>query len=159
MLSIVDRYKLDHAELFTTAHQTSVSTERVGHFFDEIRMQLSFLLNKKHALFETHNTIIHDGVEVRSYFGFIRLNNDDVVEDRDTTIPIIREMDDDYFSEPDNFDTQLYLKVNMCVVSTVSPCDRTVTQLLHNKPTTDELTANIALAEMDFIHFAPLILQ
>ena len=70
--------------------------------------------------------------------------------------PHIREMDDDYHSKSDNIDTQrLYLKDNLGVVSTVNPRDETVTQLLHNKPNTDELAANIALAEMDLTHFAP----
>ena len=69
-------------------------------------------------------------------------------------------MDDDYFSKSDNIDTQrLYIKVNLRVVSTVCPLDRTVTQLLHNKQNADELMANLTPAEMDLTHFAPLILQ
>ena len=95
----------------------------------------------------------------RSYFGFIRLYDDAVVDDRDTTIPIIREMDDDYHSESDNIDTpRLYTKVNLRVVSTVYPRDKTVAQLLHNKPNTNELMENIALAEMDSSS-SPLILK
>ena len=54
---------------------------------------------------------------------------------------------------------RLFLKVNKRVVSTVCPLDRTVTQLLHDKPNIDELMANLALAVMDLIHFAQLILQ
>ena len=69
-------------------------------------------------------------------------------------------MEDNSYSKSDNIDTQrLYLKVNLRVVSAVYPRDRTVTQLLHNKPNTVELMVNIALAEMDLIHFASLILQ
>ena len=72
---------------------------------------------------------------------------------------LMREMDDNYHSKSDNIDTErLNLKVTQGVVSTVYPRDKTLTQLLH-KPITDELTANIALAEIDFIHFDPLILQ
>ena len=68
----------------------------------------------------------------------------------------MREMDDDFFSESDNFDTQwLHTKVNQRVISTVILHDRTVTQLRHNKPNTDELMDNIALTETDLIHFAP----
>ena len=70
------------------------------------------------------------------------------------------EMDDNYVRESDNFDTErLNIKVNPRVVSTVCPRDRTVTQLLHNKPISDERMANIALAEIDLIHLAPLTLQ
>ena len=72
----------------------------------------------------------------------------------------MREMDDNNHSKSDNVDTQrLYLKVTLRVVSTVSPRDRTVTQLLDNKPITDEITAHIALAVTDLIHIAPLPLQ
>ena len=53
----------------------------------------------------------------------------------------------------------MYLNANLRVVSTVSPRDMTVIQLLHNKPITVELTANLALAELDLIHIAPLPLQ
>ena len=49
---------------------------------------------------------------------------------------------DNYHSKSDNVDTQpLYLNANLGVVSTIYPRDRTGTQLLHNKPITDELTA------------------
>ena len=55
----------------------------------------------------------------------------------------MREMDDNYLSESDNFDTQqLYVKANLRVVSTVYPLDATVSHLRHNKLTTDELEAN-----------------
>ena len=53
----------------------------------------------------------------------------------------------------------MFLKVNLRVVSTVCPLDRTVTQLLHDKPNIDELMVNLALAVIDLIHFAQLILQ
>ena len=65
------------------------------------------------------------------------------------------EINDDYLSESDNFDTQrLYLMANVRVVSAVYPRDATVSQLLHNKPNIDELTGNLAPAEMDLIQFA-----
>ena len=39
-------------------------------------------INEKHnALFQIHDINIDDGAEARSYFGFIRLYDDDVVED------------------------------------------------------------------------------
>ena len=76
-----------------------------------------------------------------------------------TTPSIMLEMDDNYLSTSDNIYTQLHIKVNLRVVSTVCPLDSTVTQPLHNKPNTDDLLANIALAVMDLIHFAHLILQ
>ena len=69
-------------------------------------------------------------------------------------------MDDDYLVKSDNIDTpRLYVKVNLRVVSVVSPRDRTVSHLLHNKPITDELMANLKLAEMDLFQFATFILQ
>ena len=69
-------------------------------------------------------------------------------------------MDDNSHSKSDNIGTQrLYLNVNPRVVSTFYTRDATVSQLLHNKPNVDELMANLAPAEMDLIHFAPLILQ
>ena len=72
----------------------------------------------------------------------------------------MREMDDNNLIKSDNIDTQrAYLKVTLRVVSTVYPHDRTVTRPLHNKPIPDELMAILAPAEMDLIHFAPLILQ
>ena len=62
-------------------------------------------------------------------------------------------MDDNSHSKSDNIGTQrLYLNVNPRVVATVNPRDRTVIQQLHNKPNTDELMADIALAE-NLIHF------
>ena len=72
----------------------------------------------------------------------------------------MHEMDDDNHIKSDNSDTQrLSINDNTRVVSTVSPRDMTVTQLLHNKPTTDELAANLALAKRELIHFALLTLQ
>ena len=82
---------------------------------------------------QTRNTNNDDCVEARSNYGFILLYDDDVVEDRDFSIPIMREMDDDYLIKSDNIDTQsLYLNGNLCVVSTICPPDRTVTQLLQS---------------------------
>ena len=102
-------------------------------------MQLHFPFNEKnHILFQIHDIDIDDGAEARSYFCFIRLY-DDVVEDREYTIPIMRDMDDNYLSKSDNFDTQrMYLKICLRVVSAIYPRDRAVSQLLHNKPITDE---------------------
>ena len=54
---------------------------------------------------------------------------------------------------------RLYIKANLHVVSAVYPRDKAVSQLLHKKPNTNELTGNFALAEMDLNHFAPLIMQ
>ena len=55
----------------------------------------------------------------------------------------MREMDDNYHSKSDDFDTQrLYAKANLRVVSTVYPLDETVSHLPHNKLITDELVAN-----------------
>ena len=80
--------------------------------------------------------------------------DDGVSEDRDTTILIMHEMDDNYHRKSDNIDTQwLSIKVNLRVVSTVNPLDKTVTQLLHNKTITDETGANLAPAETEPIHF------
>ena len=82
VLSLVYREKVDYAKLCTKAVQTAVSTERLAHFFDEIHMQLHFPLDKKlHLLFQIHDINIDDGAEARSYFGFFRLYDDDVVED------------------------------------------------------------------------------
>ena len=95
-----------------------------------------------------------------AYFLFILLYDDYVVEGRDNTTPIILQLDDTYLSESDNIDTQrLSIKVNLRVVLTVFLPDMTVSQLRHNRPITDELLANLALTEVDFIHFTPLILQ
>ena len=107
-----------------------------------------FPFNEKHHFLHQNNDINTDGgAEARSFFGIIRLYDDDLVEDRDNTVSIMREMVEHYHSKSDNIDTQrLHIKVNLRVVSTVCPLDRTVTQLLHNKPNIDELVANIALA-------------
>ena len=108
-------------------------------------MQLPFPSTKTHPLFQIHNINIDEGMEARSNSHFIRLCDDVVVEDRDDTIPIMLEMDNNYLIQSDNIDTQrLHIKVNLGVVSTVYPRDRTVTGLLHNRPNIDELTANIA---------------
>ena len=108
-------------------------------------MLLLFPLNENHLLFQNHSTNIFDGAEARSYFGFIRLSDDDVFEERDNTTLTMHETDENYLSESDNIDTErLYINVNLGVVSTVYPRDRTVTHLLHKKPNTDELMANIA---------------
>ena len=64
-------------------------------------------------------------------------------------------MDDNNLIKSDNSDTQrLCLKVNLRVDSAICPRDRTVTQPLHDNANTDELTAHLALAVMDLIHFA-----
>ena len=122
-------------------------------------MQLPFPSTKTHPLFQIHNINIDEGMEARSNSHFIRLCDDVVVEDRDDTIPIMLEMDNNYLIQSDNIDTQLSIKAILRVVSTVCPRDRTVTGLLHNKPTTNGLMANFTLAEMDIINLAPLILQ
>ena len=63
-------------------------------------------------------------------FVFIVLYDDVVVEDGDHTTPIIREMDDADHSKSDNIDAEwLFLKVNLRVVSTVYPRDRTFSLL------------------------------
>ena len=117
------------------------------------------LSEKHHVLFKTNDANTDEGSEARPYCGFIRLY-DDVVEDCVDTTPILREMDDTHFSKSDNFDKQrLHTKVNLRVVSTVSPRDVTVQQLLHNMVITDELTANLAPTEMDIIQITPLILE
>ena len=51
VLSLVSGDKVDCAKPFTKAGKTPVSTERVVHFFDEIRLLLLFPLNEKHFLF------------------------------------------------------------------------------------------------------------
>ena len=88
-------------------------------------------------------------------FVFIVLYDDVVVEDGDDNTPVIREMDDNYLGESDNIGTQrAYLNATLGVVSTLYPRDRTVKLL--NKPNTNELVENPALAEVDLTHFAPL---
>ena len=146
--------------LFTNGCQTTVSTEHVAHFFEEIRMQLPFPLHEKHHLIvQTNNTNIDDGAEALSFLGFILLYYHAVVANSDTIL-LLHEMGDNYLIKSDNYDTQrLYLNVNLRVVLTFNPRDKTVTHLLYNKPITDELMANLALALIDLIHFAPLILQ
>ena len=101
-------------------------------------------------------TNIDDGAEERSYFGFILLYDVFVVEDRDNTVPIMLKIDDNNLSKSDDFGRErLYLNANIRVVSTVYPRDKTVTQLLHNKPITNGLTGNLAIAEIDLTNFAP----
>ena len=107
VLSLVSSEKVDYATVFTKAAQTAVSTERVAHFFIEIRIQLPFPLNEKHLPFQNHITNIFDGADADSYLGFIRLYDYAVFEDCDTTAIIIRKMDDHYHRESHNFDTQL----------------------------------------------------
>ena len=69
-------------------------------------------------------------MEARSYIGIIRPYDDEIIEDRDFTAPIIRQMDDNYHSTSDNIDNQrLHTKVNQGVVSAVCPRDRTFSQL------------------------------
>ena len=145
VLSPLYHQKVDHAELFTKAGQTAVSTERVAHFFDEIRISSPSPINAKHRLlFQTNNTNIADCVEARSNYGFILLY-DAVVENRDNTIPIMHETDDHYHSTSDNIDTQRLYTRSTFVFSRRSLRDMTVTPLLHNKPNTDELTANLSV--------------
>ena len=69
--------------------KTAVSTERLTHFFDDICMLLPSPSTKTHLLFHIHGNIIDDGAEACSYFVFIGLYDDDVVEDRDYAIPIM----------------------------------------------------------------------
>ena len=57
-------------------------------------MQLPFPDEKHHLLYHIHNINNDDGAEERSHICFIKLYDDDFVGDRDDTIPIIREMDD-----------------------------------------------------------------
>ena len=104
----------------------------------------SLSINEKHhILYHIHNINNDDGAEERSHICFIKLYDDDFVVDRDDTIPIIHEMDDNYHSESDNFDMpRLGLKANLRLVSTACPLDMTLTQLLRNKPITYELMAN-----------------
>ena len=101
VLSLVNWEKVDYAKLVTKAHQTSVSTERVAHFFIEVRIDSHSPQRETHPL-QINDINTDDGVEVRSHFCFIWLNDDAVVQDRDNAIPIIREMDDDYHSKSDN---------------------------------------------------------
>ena len=61
---------------------------------------------KHRLLFQIHDTNVDECAEARSSFDFIRLYDDAVVEDRDNTTPIMREMDDNYHSTSDNLDTQ-----------------------------------------------------
>ena len=101
VLSLVYREKVDNLKSFTKADQTTVSMERVAHFFIEVRIDSHSPQRETHPL-QINDINADDGVEVRSHFCFIWLNDDAVVQDRDNAIPIIREMDDDYHSKSDN---------------------------------------------------------
>ena len=96
-------------------------------------MQLPFPFTRNTTPSSRSTTLTLTNVQRRAHTSAsILLYDDAVVEGRDNTTPIMREMDDDYLIKSDNIDTpRLYLNVNLCVVSTVYPRERTVTQLLH----------------------------
>ena len=60
---------------------------------------------KHRLLFQIHDINVDDSAEARSSFGFIRLYDDAVVEDRDNTTPIVHEIDDNRFIKSDTIDT------------------------------------------------------
>ena len=143
VLSLVSREKVDYAELFTKADQKTLSTHHDAHFFDEIHVLLPFP--------STRN--INPSSSAAPTL---------TIEQRHThfsapccmTMPLLRtvtkpslmgQMRVNYLRKSDNFDTQrLSLNANLRVVSAIYPHDRTVTQSLHNKQNTDELTGNLA---------------
>ena len=62
VLLLFYRERVDYAKPFTNAGQTAVSTERVPHFFDVFRMQLSFHRNEKlQLLFPINEINSYDG--------------------------------------------------------------------------------------------------
>ena len=121
----------------------------------------SLPLNEKHHLtFQLHNTNIDDRAEGRAYT---------FASSSCTTMPLLRTAT----TPPPSCTRWTMTTSSNRTTSTLNDCTsmqpaccldsqptrQDFTQQLHNKPTTDELMANLALADMDLIHIAPLILQ
>ena len=154
VLSLVCQEKVDYSKLFTNAGQTTVSTECLPHLFYVVRTLLQFLMNEKHNhTFQNHNTTIDHCVEASSYFGFTRC----------TTTPLMRTVTSTSSCARWTITTSSNRTTSTrsgCtsrspfVLSRRSTCATGLSLLLHNKPNTDELTGNLAPAEMDLIHFS-----
>ena len=122
-------------------------------------MQLPFPFTRNTTPSSRSTTLTPTNVQRRAHTSAsILLYDDVVVEDCDYTVP----HGPDGRSLPQEIEPLRHAAVPQGqhrVVSTVNPGDKTVTQLLHHKPISDERMANSALSEMDLIHLAPLILQ
>ena len=134
VLSFVNQENVDYTQPFTKACQTALSTERVAHFFDTIRMQPPSTA--------TRNTT-SSSRPTTPPFTTVRRRVHTLASSGCTTMPLLRtvttpsimhEMDDHCLRESDNIDTQrLSFNVNLRVVSTVCQRDMTVTHLMHKK--------------------------
>ena len=115
VLSPVYHDKVDYAKSFTKTCQTAVSTHLFAHFFNCINVPLRFKSTTRTTSSSRSTISTLPMVRRRSYFGFLLLYDDAVFDDRDNTI--MRETDDNNLSKSDNFDTQLYTKVNLRALS------------------------------------------
>ncbi|ELP90849.1 hypothetical protein EIN_359320 [Entamoeba invadens IP1] len=143
-----------------TSLTTTVATEKVGKFTDEIKLELPFPLTPTHhLLFCVRDIGTDDGVEGRPLFAKLPLyENGRVVENKEYTLRIMKEMNDHYLKTNEYYDqSKMYLKVTINVVSTVYPTERVLTDFLYFNAPVDTVLYPDLYTEM--IHFLPSVLH
>ncbi|KAL7718856.1 C2 DOCK-type domain-containing protein [Entamoeba marina] len=142
---------------------TSVSVDKVGHFIDEIKIQLPFpLTDKHHLLFHIRDINTDDGSEGRSFYAMLPLtDNGRIIDNENRTIQIMKDMNDHYTKIVDNYDiAKMYLKLKTQHVSTVYPQHSIISRFIGgeepNMPITDIMKE---MYKTDIIHFFPLVLE
>ncbi|EMD42550.1 Hypothetical protein EHI5A_030700 [Entamoeba histolytica KU27] len=144
----------------TRSFTTAVSVDKIGHFIDEIKIQLPFpLTDKHHLLFHIKDINCEDGTEGRHFYAKLPLlDNGQIIENKEHTVQIMKEMTKKYLSVIDNYDvTKVYLKVNIRLVSTIYPEHSSISKYLSG---TESINNIITVdSKLDILHFFPSILQ
>ena len=149
-------------EKYVSSYRTSVSSEKIAHFFDEIKMDLPFPMNEKyHLLFEINDFDIQHQQVFKTYYAKIPLfQSGEIIESKEHIVPIMRMMTHNYLKDPDSHDiTKMYLKINVKFVSTVYPKYPIIQNVILEKPNVRFETLLEKNYKKDIIHYFPIILE
>ncbi|EDR23763.1 hypothetical protein EDI_124660, partial [Entamoeba dispar SAW760] len=147
-------------ENLETCFTSSVSIDKVGHFIDEVKIQLPFPLNEKHhLLFVIKDINVDDGTEGKHFFAKLPLyQKGTIVQGGEHTIQVLKDMVPNYLQQGECYDTaKVYVRANIQLVSSVYPQDPVIAQFISGKATINDIR-DIDY-HYDLVHFLPCILQ
>ncbi|ELP90291.1 hypothetical protein EIN_504470 [Entamoeba invadens IP1] len=143
----------------SNAFTTSVSIEKVGHFIDEVKIQLPFPLTEKHhILIQVRDVSVEDGSEGKLFYAKLPLlDNGHIISNGEHTVQIMKDMTNKYLNYIDNYDvTKIFVKVNVRIVSTIYPQNPEIYRFLVGGLGVESVLGT--LFRTDLIHFLPSVL-
>ena len=127
---------------FKYSYTTTVSVRKIGHFNDEVKLQLLFPLHSKHhLLFYIRDINVEDGSEGKPYYakiklfsvGYIKLNGEYIIQ-------IMKEMKEGYLSQKSYFDqSKMQFKMTLQTVSTIYPQNKQIISFITSKLCIEEI--------------------